>query len=39
MKQYNLIQEKSFDFAVRIVNVYKYLSFEKKEFVLSKQVL
>ena len=39
MKQYNLIQEKSFDFAVRIVNVYKFLSIEKKEFVLSKQVL
>jgi len=39
MKQYNLIQEKSFDFAVRIVNVYKYLSFEQKEFVLSKQLL
>src|SRR5665647_1612637 len=39
MKQYNLIQEKSFDFAVRIVNVYKFLSFEKKEFVLSKQVV
>jgi four helix bundle protein len=39
MKQYNLIQEKSFDFAVRIVNVYKFLTSEKKEFVLSKQVV
>ena len=29
----------SFAFAVRIVNVYRYLSTEKKEFVLSKQLL
>nr|WP_199000027.1 four helix bundle protein [Flavobacterium sp. ASV13] len=35
----NLIQSKSFDFAVRIVNLYKYLTETKKEFVLSKQVL
>jgi four helix bundle protein len=39
MKQNNLIQEKSFAFAVRIVNLYKYLCEEKKEFVLSKQLL
>jgi len=39
MKQDNIIQEKSFAFAVRIVNLYKYLREEKKEFVLSKQVL
>ena len=39
MKQNNIIQEKSFTFAVRIVNLYKYLCEEKKEFVLSKQVL
>ena len=39
MKQNNIIQEKSFVFAVRIVNLYKYLCEEKKEFVLSKQVL
>jgi four helix bundle protein len=39
MKQDNIIQEKSFAFAVRIVNLYKYLCEEKKEFALSKQVL
>lgn len=39
MKQNNIIQEKSFSFAVRIVNLYKYLCEEKKEFVLSKQIL
>ena len=36
---YNVIVEKSFDFAVRIVNLYKYLTREHKEFVLSKQLL
>lgn len=35
----NIIQQKSFAFAVRIVNLYKYLINEKKEFVLSKQLL
>jgi len=35
----NLIQKKSFDFAVRIVNLYKYLVDEKKEYTLSKQLL
>ena len=39
MKEDNIIQEKSFAFAVRIVNLYKYLCEEKKEFVLSKQIL
>ena len=34
-----LILEKSFDFAVRVVNLYKYLCNEKKEFTLSKQLL
>ncbi len=33
------MKDKSFDFAVRIVNLYKHLSQEKKEFVLSKQLL
>jgi four helix bundle protein len=33
------IQGKSFAFAVRIVNLYKHLCDEKREFVLSKQVL
>lgn len=35
----NAVVEKSFDFAVRIVNLYKFLSLEKKEYVLSKQLL
>jgi four helix bundle protein len=39
MKADNIIQQKSFAFAIRIINVYKYLSSEKKEFVLSKQLL
>lgn len=34
----NVIKNKSFDFALRIVNLNKFLQ-EKKEFVLSKQVL
>ena len=36
---YNVIVEKSFDFAVRIVNLRRYLTREHKEFVLSKQLL
>ena len=36
---YNVIVEKSFDFAVRIVNLHKYLHREHKEFVLAKQLL
>jgi len=39
MKKNNIIQEKSFAFAVRVVNLYKYLTSEKKEYVLSKQLL
>jgi four helix bundle protein len=39
MKDDNVIQKKSFAFALRSVNVYKYLISEKKEFVLSKQFL
>lgn len=35
----NIIQQKSFSFAIRIINLYKYLVSEKKEFVLSKQLL
>jgi four helix bundle protein len=39
MKSDNVVQNKSYDFALRIVKVYRYLSQEKKEFVLSKQLL
>ena len=35
----NVIQQKSFLFAIRIINLYKYLIQDKKEFVLSKQIL
>lgn len=35
----NVVKEKSFAFAVRIVNLYKHLCAEKKEYVLSKQLL
>ena len=35
----NIVQEKSFAFAVRIVKLYKYLVEEKKEYTLSKQIL
>jgi len=35
----NIIQIKSYEFAIRIVELYKYLCEEKKEFVLSKQLL
>lgn len=38
-KNSNIIQEKSFGFAVRIVKLYKFLVEEKKEFTLSKQLL
>jgi four helix bundle protein len=35
----NILQEKSFKFALRIVKLSQYLSDEKREFVLSKKVL
>lgn len=39
MKTENIIQTKSYAFAVRIVRLYQHLSAEKREYVLSKQVL
>ena len=39
MKTDNVIVEKSFSFAIRIVNLYKHLNKNKKEFVLSNQIL
>ena len=39
MNESNLIVGKSMDFAVRIVNLYKYLTKEKSEYILSKQLL
>lgn len=35
----NAVQEKSFEFALRIVRLYKYLTEDKREHVLSKQLL
>lgn len=35
----NVIKTKSYEFAIRIVKAYKFLSSEQKEFVLSKQLL
>lgn len=35
----NSVSEKSFEFAVRIVNLYKYLINEHKEFVMARQIL
>jgi four helix bundle protein len=34
-----ILKEKSFVFALRTIKLYQYLSHDKKEFVLSKQVL
>jgi four helix bundle protein len=39
VKTDNVIQQKSFAFAIRIINAYKYLRSEKQGFVLSKQIL
>ena len=39
MNEQNVILEKSMEFAIRIVNLYKYLSNSKKETVMSKQLL
>jgi four helix bundle protein len=35
----NIVLGKSFDFAVRVVKLYKYLCEEQKEYVLSKQLI
>jgi len=35
----NLIEKKSFRFSILVINLYRYLSEEKKEFILSKQLL
>lgn len=39
MKTENVIVDKSKMFALRIIKLYKYLCTEKKEFILSKQIL
>ncbi len=35
----NIVKTKSYAFAIRVVNVYKHLSEQRNEFVLSKQLL
>jgi len=35
----NILKDKSYNFAIRCVKLYKYLAGEQKEFVLSKQIL
>lgn len=35
----NLIEQKSFQFAIKIINIYKYLCENAKEYTLSKQLL
>ena len=35
----NIILEKSFNFSIRVVNLYKFLCKDKKEYTLSKQLL
>jgi four helix bundle protein len=39
MKKDNVIQEKSYKFAIRIVRLYKYLVDKKKEYELSRQIV
>ena len=39
MTSNSLVYEKAYNFAIRVVNAYKYLKEDKKEFVLSKQLL
>ncbi len=35
----NVVKDKSFEFALKIIQLYKFLVGEKKEFVMSKQML
>lgn len=35
----NILKSRSFSFAIRIVNLYKSITTDQKEFVLSKQIL
>ena len=39
MKKENVILEKSFKFAIKVIEFYRYLCDSKKEYVLSKQLL
>ena len=39
MKRDNVVKVKTFQFSIKIVSIYKYLIEEKKEFIMSKQLL
>jgi four helix bundle protein len=39
MKKENLILNKTFEFSLRIIDVYKNLIYKKKEYIMSKQLL
>ena len=39
MKKDNVIKEKSYKFALRMIKAYKFLTNEQKEFILSKQMI
>lgn len=39
LEKKNIIKDKSFNFAIRIVKLYQYLTNDKKEYILSKQIL
>ena len=39
IKRENILKKKSFDFAIRIVNLYKYIQEEKKEYIMNKQLM
>jgi len=37
--KYNIIQDKSFQFSIRVVKAYNHIIEAKKEFIMSKQLL
>ena len=39
MGKYSILITKTFQFAIRIIKVYKFLKFEQKEYVISGQIL
>src|SRR5215213_9010873 len=39
MRKKNILKEKSFSFAVRIIKLYKYLKSKHNEYILSKQII
>ena len=39
MQKENIVYEKAYQFAIRIVKAYQFLSKEKKEFIISKQLV